>query len=111
MFVISLCFVNQVEEYVNPVVCTLKVKEVVSQSQYAEVLEPYPFNSGYFMCVRMKQALAEPLRRRLLEEHGVGVIALGENDLRIAFSCLEAEQVKDLFDILYIAAKDAEVSE
>jgi aspartate/methionine/tyrosine aminotransferase len=87
-----------------------EVSKVVSQPRYAEVLEPYPFNSGYFMCVKMKQALAEPLRRRLLEEHGVGVIALGENDLRIAFSCLETEQVKDLFDILYIAAKDIEGS-
>lgn len=82
-----------------------EVKEVLSQPRYAEVLEPYPFNSGYFMCVRMKEAEAESLRRRLLAEHGVGLIALGGNDLRIAFSCLEREQVKDLFDILYIAAK------
>jgi aspartate/methionine/tyrosine aminotransferase len=88
-----------------------EVREVVSQPHYCEVFEPYPFNSGYFMCVRLKGALAEPLRRRLLEEHGVGVIALGENDLRIAFSCLETEQVKDLFDILYIAAKGTESSE
>ena len=88
-----------------------EVREVASQPRYAEVFEPYPFNSGYFMCIRLKQASAEQLRRRLLEEHGIGVIALGEKDLRIAFSCLETEQVKDLFDILYIAAKNTESSD
>jgi hypothetical protein len=41
---------------------------------------------------------------RLLEEHGVGVIAEGE-DLRIAFSCLEEDEVDELFDIIYRCAK------
>lgn len=77
------------------------VKEVAHDERYAAAFTPYPFNAGYFMCVKVKGVDAEVVRRRLLEERGVGLISLGESDLRIAFSCLESEQVKDLFDILY----------
>ncbi|MDY6795084.1 MAG: aminotransferase class I/II-fold pyridoxal phosphate-dependent enzyme [Actinomycetota bacterium] len=83
-----------------------EVREVLSDPRYGDAFEPYPFNSGYFMCLRLKKADAEQLRRKLLEKYGVGVISLGDSDLRIAFSCLDREQVKDLFDILYIAASE-----
>jgi len=82
----------------------MKVREAVSKPEYAEVFEAYPFNAGYFMCIHMKGLDAESVRVRLLEEHGVGVIAEGE-DLRIAFSCLEEDEVDELFDIIYRCAK------
>jgi aspartate/methionine/tyrosine aminotransferase len=83
-----------------------EVKRVVYKERYVPAFEPYPFNSGYFMCVAIKGVDAETLRRHLLNEYGVGTISLGDTDLRVAFSCLEREQVEDLFDILYTAVDD-----
>jgi len=84
------------------------VKEVLDSGRYDDAWDYYPFNSGYFMCLKLKKVNAEALRVRLLERYGVGTIALGETDLRIAFSCLEDEEIPDLFDILYKAAKELE---
>lgn len=82
----------------------LKVQEVLENPSFDEVWEPYPFNAGYFMCVRLKGINAEKLRCRMLDHHGAGVIASGENDLRIAFSCLEVDEIPDLFDIMLSSA-------
>jgi len=84
----------------------MKVKEVLRNPDYAAVWEPYPFNSGYFMCVRLKNGGAERFRTRLLEEFGVGVIADGDADIRIAFSCLEVEDIPRLFDAMYRCAME-----
>lgn len=78
---------------------------VLEKKEYASAWEPYPFNAGYFMCLRLKGLDAEEFRVRLLERHGVGVIAAGE-DIRIAFSCLEASEIRDLFDIMYCCAME-----
>lgn len=86
----------------------LKVKEVLSDPKYSSAWEPYPFNSGYFMCLRLKTVDAEQLRKHLLDQYGVGVIALGRSDVRIAFSCLEVEDIQDLFDIMLRAVQDVE---
>lgn len=80
-----------------------KVAQALEGERYDAVWEPYPFNSGYFMCLKLKGIEAEELRKRLLERHGVGVIATGD-DLRIAFSCLEETEIGDLFDIIYRCA-------
>ena len=79
----------------------LKVREVLENEEYAGAWEPYPFNAGYFMCLRLKDIDAEELRVRLLEQYGVGVIAEGGTDIRIAFSSLEVDEIPDLFDIMY----------
>jgi aspartate/methionine/tyrosine aminotransferase len=65
--------------------------------EHADCWDVYPFNSGYFMCVRLKGADADTVRLRLLDEHGLGTIALGATDLRVAFSCLTEEQIPDVF--------------
>jgi aspartate/methionine/tyrosine aminotransferase len=83
-----------------------EVSSALSNPDYAEAFRPYPFNSGYFMCLELLRTDAEQLRRHLLDAYGVGVIAIGDRDIRIAFSCLEKEQIKDLFDILYKAVMD-----
>ncbi|HBB40936.1 MAG: hypothetical protein COW73_11725 [Nitrospirae bacterium CG18_big_fil_WC_8_21_14_2_50_70_55] len=79
------------------------VQRVLANPKYAAAWAPYPFNSGYFMCLRLKRVEAEPLRRHLLDNHGVGLIALGSHDLRVAFSCLEEEQIEPLFDTVLTA--------
>jgi aspartate/methionine/tyrosine aminotransferase len=83
-----------------------KVKAVLTNPKYAAAWDVYPFNSGYFMCVKVKSVKAEPLRKHLLEKYGVGVIALGDSDIRVAFSSIEESQVEELFDILLQAIKD-----
>ncbi|MBU0995815.1 MAG: aminotransferase class I/II-fold pyridoxal phosphate-dependent enzyme [Proteobacteria bacterium] len=77
-----------------------RVKEVVYDSKYQDYWDVYPFNSGYFMCIRLKDLDAEKVRLHLLDNYGVGLIALGEKDLRVAFSCIEESDVTELFDII-----------
>ena len=81
-----------------------RVLEVLANPAYTEVWEPYPFNAGYFMSIALKGIDAEQFRLRLLDSYGVGVIAEGSSDIRIAFSCLEVDEIADLFDIMYCCA-------
>ncbi|MDR3539723.1 MAG: aminotransferase class I/II-fold pyridoxal phosphate-dependent enzyme [Desulfosporosinus sp.] len=83
-----------------------KVKQILDHGEYRDAWDYYPFNSGYFMCIKLKAVKAEALRMHLLEQYGVGVIALGESDVRIAFSCVEEEELKDLFDLIYRGVQD-----
>ncbi len=85
-----------------------QVKKVLSSSKYDAAWEPYPFNSGYFMCLRLKNIGAEELRTHLLDQFGIGIITLDEHDVRIAFSCLEVEEIEDLFDRMLKAVQDLE---
>ncbi len=73
------------------------VAQAVGDPQYADCWDVYPFNAGYFMCLRLKGVDAEQLRLHLLAEHGLGTISLGQTDLRIAFSCLERDAIPDVF--------------
>lgn len=68
------------------------------KSAYADCWDVYPFNSGYFMCLRLKDADADTVRLKLLDDHGVGAIALGKTDLRVAFSCLTEAQIPGVFE-------------
>jgi len=83
-----------------------KIKQILSDPKFTEVWEAYPFNSGYFMCVKLKKIDAESLRRHLLERYGVGLIAIGDRNLRVAFSCVEEEDLPELFDIIFQGAMD-----
>jgi aspartate/methionine/tyrosine aminotransferase len=86
----------------------LELKRVLSDPKYGDAWDVYPFNSGYFMCLKLKTVDAEPLRVHLLDKYGVGLIALGKQDLRVAFSCIEEQDVQRLFDTLLMAIKDLE---
>jgi len=83
-----------------------EVMRVLSDPKYQEAWEAYPFNSGYFMCLKLKTVPAEPLRVHLLDRYGIGLISLGETDLRVAFSCLEKEHTQELFDTLLQAVNE-----
>ena len=39
----------------------------------------------------------EVVRQRLLEDHGIGTISLGETELRVAYSCLEESDIETVF--------------
>lgn len=73
--------------------------------EYAEVYEPLPFNSGYFMCIRLKGVDGEAVRQRLLSHYSTGIIAM--NDIiRIAFSSTPYELLDKLYANIYNAARD-----
>lgn len=83
-----------------------KVKELLDSGKYGETLPYYPFNSGYFMCLKLSGVAAEDVRTHLLNQYGIGTIALGATDLRIAFSCIEEENLEELFDTVYKAVTE-----
>ena len=83
-----------------------RVYEIANQSRFAESWSVYPFNSGYFMLVKVDGVDAEKLRVHLLDEHGVGLIATSPTDIRVAFSCLEADDVEPLFEALHQAIQE-----
>ena len=88
-----------------------RVKSVARDPKYGSAWEVYPFNSGYFMCIRLKTVDAEKLRVHLLNRYGVGLIALGESNLRVAFSCMDVDDVDKLFDTVYQGVKELEASQ
>ncbi len=83
-----------------------RVREVLGRPEYANLWEPYPFNAGYFMCLKLKEIDAEAFRKHLLENYGVGVIADGDRDIRIAFSSVDESQIEDLYATLAAAARE-----
>ncbi|MBS3136688.1 aminotransferase class I/II-fold pyridoxal phosphate-dependent enzyme [Candidatus Woesearchaeota archaeon] len=85
------------------------VKETLERKrEYSKFFEPLPFNSGYFMCVKLKGSLdAEKIRKTLLERYDTGVISLG-NLLRIAFSSVDKKDIPELFENIYRACKENE---
>jgi aspartate/methionine/tyrosine aminotransferase len=83
-----------------------KVQEILRSPEYAKYWEPYPFNAGYFMCLKLKGIHAETFRKHLLDKYGVGVIADGDRDIRIAFSSVDLGELEDLYSIMASAARD-----
>lgn len=76
-----------------------------SHPEYQNYFTPLPFNSGYFMCVRIIAKNAEAVRKRLIEKYSTGVIAQGEV-IRIAFSSVPLDLLETMFDNIFNAAKD-----
>ena len=58
------------------------------------------------MCIRLKNVDAEILRLHLLDTYGVGLISIGHQNIRVAFSSMEENEVKELFDIILKGIKD-----
>lgn len=85
-----------------------RVKAVAKDPKYADAWEIYPFNSGYFMCLKLKTVEAEALRVHLLDAYQVGLIAVGGQDMRIAFSSIDEENIDALFGFIYKGVKDLE---
>lgn len=83
-----------------------KVKSLLDSGRYGDVWGYYPFNSGYFMCLKLSQVSAESVRQHLLNQYGIGTIALGETDLRVAFSCIEEENLEELYDTIFKAVNE-----
>lgn len=89
-----------------------KVKQILnSHPEFTDFFSPLPFNSGYFMCVRLHHHNAEAIRQHLLSEFSTGLIAFPEKGLlRIAFSSLAAGKMDRLFTNIYEACQRSERS-
>ncbi|MFD2670624.1 aminotransferase class I/II-fold pyridoxal phosphate-dependent enzyme [Marinicrinis sediminis] len=85
-----------------------RTKEVLDSGKFDDAWDYYPFNSGYFMCLKLKTVHPETLRTHLLEQYGIGTIALGDTDLRVAFSCIEEQDLAQLFETIYQGVQDLE---
>ncbi len=85
-----------------------KIKAILANPKYDDAWKMYPFNSGYFMCLKIKTVDAEKLRLHLLDEYKVGTISINSTDLRVAFSCVDEENLEELFEAIYKAVKDLE---
>lgn len=83
-----------------------KLKSILLTDKYKEDWDFYPFNSGYFMCLKLHKVNAEKLRVHLLDKYGVGTISTSPTDLRIAFSCIEEADIQELVDIIHKAVKE-----
>jgi aspartate/methionine/tyrosine aminotransferase len=80
-----------------------KVKAILAP-RTSDVLQPLPFNSGYFMSFRLLKGRAEDLRTELLTKDAVGTIAIDERVLRVAFSSVDLPDLETLFALVYAAA-------
>ncbi len=82
------------------------IRRTLSNPKYAEYFQPLPFNSGYFMCVELKDGLvAEEIRKILLEKYSTGVIVFG-NLIRLAFSAVPQSKIGELIENIYAACQD-----
>ena len=82
------------------------VKEVMKDEKYLKHFHALPYNSGYFMCVKLNEGLdGEKIRRILIDKYSIGLINLN-NILRVAFSAVAASDVKELFEGIYNACED-----
>ncbi|HEU4428014.1 MAG TPA: aminotransferase class I/II-fold pyridoxal phosphate-dependent enzyme [Myxococcota bacterium] len=83
-----------------------KVHEVANAPRFRESWSVYPFNSGYFMCIRVLGVDTEKLRVHLLDKHQTGLISTSPTDLRVAFSCIETKDVEPLFEVVHRAIQE-----
>ena len=83
-----------------------EVQSVLEDEKYSEFFTALPNNSGYFMCIKLKDGLdAEKIRQRLLKDYDTGIIAMPPI-IRIAFSAVAEKDIKELFDNILNACKD-----
>ena len=83
-----------------------KIKLVLKDPKYTRYFTALPFNSGYFMCIELKDGLvAEDIRKILLEKYSTGVIVFG-NLIRIAFSAVPEEKIAKLVENIHAACQD-----
>ncbi|MBU4198716.1 MAG: aminotransferase class I/II-fold pyridoxal phosphate-dependent enzyme [Verrucomicrobia bacterium] len=82
-----------------------KVKQILAaRPEYRGEFVPMPFNSGYFMCLKMLKADPERVRRKLLSDYSTGVIVMS-GLVRLAFSSTPLDKLDRLVDNVFQAAR------
>ncbi len=57
------------------------------------------------MCLKCSGISAEALRQKLLAEYGIGIIAIDDSHIRIAYSSIDTELVDEVYTAIYEAAE------
>ncbi|GAF03727.1 hypothetical protein JCM21142_62408 [Saccharicrinis fermentans DSM 9555 = JCM 21142] len=84
------------------------IKDVLTNNKYRDYFTPLPYNSGYFMCIKLRGGLdGEAIRDILIKKYSIGIINLN-NILRVAFSAMAASDAQELFDGILAACQDFE---
>jgi aspartate/methionine/tyrosine aminotransferase len=84
-----------------------KVRDHLAEHpEYKKFFVPLPFNSGYFMCVKILSGNAEAVRKILIKNYSTGVITQGDC-LRLAFSSTPLGDIELLLENIYQAAQEA----
>jgi aspartate/methionine/tyrosine aminotransferase len=83
-----------------------KALAILADPRFARAWKLYPFNSGYFLCVCLNDLDAESYRVKLLNDYGVGVISTSDTDIRVAISCVDEEDLAELFDVMLQCAEE-----
>jgi len=85
-----------------------EVKKALKDKKYQEFFQALPFNSGYFMCIKLIDKInAEEVRQKLLGDFDTGVISMPDNLIRIAFSGVAKKDIPNLFHNIYSACGGA----
>ena len=53
------------------------------------------------MCIKLKQGNAQELRKILIEKESIGLIAVNDNILRIAYSAIGKEDLNVIFEKIH----------
>ena len=75
-------------------------------ARYPGVARPLPFNSGYFVCLRLPSGGAEAVRKALLEREATGTISFGEDLLRVAYSAVDTDALEPMLEAIYRIISD-----
>ncbi|MDR1761918.1 MAG: aminotransferase class I/II-fold pyridoxal phosphate-dependent enzyme [Bacteroidales bacterium] len=82
------------------------LKNALHNKELGKYYDALPYNSGYFMCVRVKQGIhAEQVRKILLEKYSTGVIVF-DDLIRIAYSAVPEDKIQLLVENLYNACAE-----
>jgi aspartate/methionine/tyrosine aminotransferase len=84
--------------------CDKVVEVLKAHPEYNDYFTALPYNSGYFMCVRVHGIDAEKVRKVLLDDFSTGLISFNDV-LRVAFSSVDATLIPELFENVYKACK------
>ena len=83
-----------------------QVKRILAaHPEYGDEFAAMPFNSGYFMCLRMLKADPECLRQKLLADYSTGVIVMN-GLVRLAYSSTPLDKLETLFGNVFHAARE-----
>ena len=65
-----------------------------------------PTGKAEYATESAKKQLAEDLRQKLLNEYGIGTIAIDNAHLRVAFSSLDESLIEQVYSTIYKAAEE-----
>lgn len=85
-----------------------EIRNILNTWKYDKYFESIPFNSWYFMSIKLKNDNAEEVRKTLLKKYSTWVIMIKKDILRIAFSSIKKEDIKTVLKNIKSAIIDNE---